>query len=222
MAIYTDYLAAALLYNLQILPESLITGILILAVVLANQALLAMAAGAVGTQMLTGAIGRIIMKMLPDTATRTSSMDMCNTGFIGKSWERLFHGPNVPANLWHPRAPSVFMATVGFFVGYGLALQNLYKEEIHANVMNRSSLITTSIISGLLLIMAIVFRVSSGCESILGAVSGSVLGIGIGYLGCVALGYVTDRRATNLWGIPLLRDRINNGSALYICPKDEE
>jgi hypothetical protein len=88
--------------------------------------------------------------------------------------------------------------------------------------MNRSSLITTSIISGLLLIMAIVFRVSSGCESILGAVSGSVLGIGIGYLGCVALGYATDRRATNLWGIPLLRDRINNGSALYICPKDEE
>ena len=121
MAIYTDYIAAALMYNLQILPESLMTGILILAIVLANQSLLAMAIGAAGTQLLTGAVGRIIMKMMPDAATRTSSMDMCNTGFIGKSWDRLLRGPNAPENFWHPRAPSVYMATIGFFVGYGLA-----------------------------------------------------------------------------------------------------
>jgi branched-subunit amino acid ABC-type transport system permease component len=46
MAIYTDYIAGALMYNLQILPETLMTGILILSVVLANPALLAMAGGA--------------------------------------------------------------------------------------------------------------------------------------------------------------------------------
>jgi hypothetical protein len=51
---------------------------------------------------------------------------------------------------------------------------------------------------------------------------GSIFGIAFGYLGAIALGYATDRRATNLWGIPLLRDRINNGSALYICPKADD
>ena len=222
MSVYTDYISAALMFNLQILPESLMTGILILAIVLANQALLAMAAGAAGTQLLTGAVGRIIMKMSPNSAKLTSSMDMCNTGFVAKSWDRLLRGPGSPEQLWHPSAPSVFMATIGFFVGYGLALLNLYKEEIDAKVMNRASLITTAVISGLLLITALVYRISSGCESILGAVGGMFFGLAIGYLGCIALGYATDRRATNLWGIPLLRDRINNGSALYICPKEEE
>ena len=221
MAVYTDYIAAALMYNLQILPESLMTGILILAIVLANQALLAMAVGAAGTQMLAGAVGLIIMKMSPDAATRTSSMDMCNTGFVSKSWDRLLRGSVNTETLWHPRAPSVFTATIGFFVGYGLALQNLYKEEIDAKVMNRSSLTTMAVISALLLLTALVFRVSSGCESIVGAVGGALFGLAIGYLGCIALGYATNRRATNLWGIPLLRDRINNGSAVYICPKEE-
>ena len=215
MAFYTDYLAATLMFNLQILPDSLISGLVILAVVLANQAIMALAAGAIGTQLLTGAVGRLIMQMLPGAAERTSSMDMCTAGFIGKFWERL---SNIPENLWHPRAPSVYMATIGFFVGYGAALQTLYKEEIDAKVMSRSSLMTTAIISFLLLVTTIVFRVSFGCESIFGAVAGAAFGILLGYLGAIALGYATDRRATNLWGIPLLRDRINAGSALYICP----
>lgn len=220
MAIYTDYVAAALFYNLQILPETLITGILILAIVLANQALFAMAAGAVGTQLLAGAVGRIIMKMNPENAVRTSSMDMCSTGFAGKTLARLLN-PEAE-HLWHYRAPSIFMATLGFFAGYGFALQTLYKEEIDAQVMSRSSLLTTAMISVLLLITAAVFRVSSGCESILGAILGTLFGMALGYLGAVALGYATDRRATNIWGIPLLRDRINNGSALYICPKADD
>ena len=219
MAIFTDYIAAAIMYNLQILPESLMTGILILAIVLANQALLAMAAGAAGTQLIAGAIGRIIMNMAPESATRTDAMDMCNTGFIGKAWARLLGGPDT---LWHPRAPSIFMTTISFFVGYGLALQSLYKEEIDAKVVSRSSLTTTTVISFLLLAVALVFRIGSRCESVLGALGGTCLGFIFGYLGCIALGYATDRRATNVWGIPLLRDRINNGSALYICPRAEE
>lgn len=218
MAIYTDYIAAALMYNLQILPESLMSGLIVLAVVLANQALLAMAAGAAGTQLLTGAVGRIIMRMSgPEDAVPTSSLDMCYTGFVGKAWNR-FAGST--EELWHPRAPSVFMATIGFFVGYGMALQTLYKEEIDAKVVPRSSLTTTAVISVLLLIIALVFRIASGCESILGAFAGAAMGLLLGYLGCIALGFATDRRATNVWGIPLLRDRINNGSALYVCGKD--
>lgn len=209
------------MFNLQILPETLMTGLVILAVVMANQAILAMAAGGLATQFVTDFAARYIMKNMPGSATRTSSMDMCNTGFVGKSWMQLLRGSDVPESLWHPNAPSVFMATVGYFVGYGWALQQLYKEEIRAGIMSQSSLLATAVVSGLLLLTALAFRVSSGCESLIGAIGGVVFGLAIGYLGCVALGYTTDRRATNIWGIPLLRDRINNGSALYICPKDE-
>lgn len=218
MSIYTDYISAALMFNLQILPESVMSGLLILAIVLANQAILALAAGGAATQFVTGMIGRFIMQHTKDGAT-TASVDICNTGFVGKSWARLLGGFKDPELLWHPLAPSVFMATVGYFVGWGFALQQLYKEEIDAKVVPRVTLIATGILSLLLLAIAVTFRVASGCESLIGAAGGIGLGLLFGYFGCILLGYATDRRATNIWGIPLLRDRINSGSALYICPQ---
>jgi hypothetical protein len=219
MPIYTDYIAAALMYNLQILPETLMTGIILLAIVLSNPALVAVAAGAAGTQLLSSVVGNLIMKFGGiDEATLTSSADMCNTGFIGKSWDRLLRGPNAPERLWNPAAPSVFMSTIGYFYGVGLALLQLYKEEIDAQVMSRSSLITTTLIGTLIVIAAFLFRLWAGCDSIMAAAAGLLLGLSLGYLGFIVLGYSTNRRATNVWGIPLLRDRINNGSPLYVCP----
>lgn len=215
--IATDYIAATLMFNLQILPESLITGILILGIVLANQAVLAMAAGGLFTQLLTDTTARILMRMAPGSAALTSSLDMCNNGFLGKSWIRLLSSGENPAALWHPLAPTVFMATIGYFVGYGTALQQLYQEEIRAGLVNSASLITTGILAGIVLVLALVFRIASGCETVLGSLAGAVFGLAIGYFGCITLGYLTDRRTTNLWGIPLLRDRINNGGAVYVC-----
>lgn len=217
MAIYTDYVVAAILYNLQILPESLMCGIIILSIVLANQTLLALAAGAAGTQLLTGAVGRVMMRMT-DGAVRTSSLDMCVQGHLGKTWDRLLRGVDNPERLWHPKAPSVYMATVGFFAGWGYALQQLYKEEIRAGVVKQTTLTTTAIITALLILLTLVFRTQSGCETWTGALGGLLFGLLLGYMGAIALGYATGRRATNVWGIPLLRDRINNGSAVYICP----
>ena len=221
MPVYNDYIAAAILYNLQLLPESLICGIIILAVVLVSQTLLVLAAGAGLTQLLTTVIGKLIMRYMEDAGTVRGAKcaEICNPGFLGKSWQRLLSA-DAPELLWNPVAPSVYLATVGYFVGVGLALLQLYKDEIEAKVLSRNTLTGTMILSLLLLVMAIVFRVNSGCESLFGAIGGILLGLLIGYLGCITIGYVTNRRATNVWGIPLLRDRINNGSAVYVCPKD--
>jgi hypothetical protein len=213
----TDYLAASIIFNLQILPDTLVTGITILAIILANPALVAVAAGAIGTRLLTGAAGHILMRMgTGSDAVLTSSVDRCNAGFITKP----MRGALTPENLWHPAAPSVFMSTLGFFYGYGLALIQLYKEEIDAQVIPRSSLISTAIIGTLIVITALLFRYWTGCETLLGAFAGILFGLAIGYLGGIALGYATNRRATNVWGIPLLRDRINSGSPLYVCPTE--
>ena len=58
-----------------------------------------------------------------------------------------------------------------------------------------------------LLILALVFRMYSNCESIIGALTGTIIGLLFGYLGCVSLGYATNKKATNIWGIPLLRKK---------------
>jgi len=220
MPIYTDYIAAAIIYNLQLLPESLITGIIILAIVLVSKTLLVLAAGAGLTQLLTSTVGKLITRFMEGSAmSDRKCADRCTPGFLGKAAIRLANGGQTPELLWHPVAPSVYLATVGYFVGVGLALLQIYKDEIDAKVVNRSTLTGTAIVSLIILVMAIVFRVSHGCETLFGAIGGILLGLLIGYLGCITIGYLTDRRATNVWGIPLIRDRINGGSALYVCPK---
>jgi len=222
MGFYSDYIWAALLYNLQLLPESLISGIIILSIVLVSKTLIFMAAGAALTQLLTSVVGKLIMKYMEGNAEMLSTKcpEQCHPGFIGKAMIRLANGGLTPELLWSPIAPSVYMATVGYFVGVGLALLQLYREEIEINVVNGSTLLSTTISGVIILIMALLFRVLYGCETLFGAVGGILLGLLLGYMGCITLGYITDRRATNVWGIPLIRDRINSGSALYVCPKD--
>ncbi len=142
-------------------------------------------------------------------------MDMCTGGYIGKSWARLLGMED--NDLWSPRAPSLYMSALGFFGGWGGALSQLYKEEIDAGIVSRTTVIACGIIMLLLVLLAATIRGLSGCESIISMAGGLALGGLMGYFLAIALGFSTDRRATNLWGIPLLRDRINAGAAVYVC-----
>ena len=218
MGAMKDYTSAAIMFNLQILPESLICGIIILAIILGNPAIAAVAAGAAGTQMLTCAVGRIIMNFMPENAVVTSSNDMCHTGYVGKSWARLVRGTAAPELLWHPKAPSIYLATLGFFAGWGWAVQQLYNDEVNAGVLKKGMLATLAVLSLVVLGTGIAFRIMSGCDTIMGAIAGALLGVAIGYFGAISLGYATGRKATNIWGIPLLSDRVNSGAPLYVCP----
>ena len=192
-------------YNLQILPETLMCGVIFLAILLASQPLVAVAIGVAVTQLLTQAMGLLIMWRAPDSATLRTSLDGCSMGFIGKSWSRLMGSP--AGDLWHPNAPSIYLATVGFFAGWGYALQQIYKDEIDRGIMKRPMLVMTSILGTLLLLLAICFRIYTGCESYLSAAGGTVIGLLFGFLGAISLSYATNRKATNIWGIPLLRKK---------------
>ena len=83
MGIFMDYIGATVFYNLQILPETLMTGIIVLAILLMNQSLVFLATGAAGTQLLARAVGRIMMNMSPEQTHITTSLDHCTGGFIG-------------------------------------------------------------------------------------------------------------------------------------------
>ncbi len=218
MGAMKDYTAAAIMFNLQILPESLMCGIIVLAILLANPAVAVVAAGAAGTQLLTGSVGRLVMNFMPEGAVVSNSNDMCHTGYVGKSWARLLRGTAAPELLWHPKAPSIYLATLGFFAGWGWALQQLYSEEISSGVLNNSMMTALAILSVIVLVTGALFRIMSGCDTIIGAIGGTAFGVALGYFGCIALGYATDRGATNIWGIPRLGDRLTSGGPLYVCP----
>lgn len=212
-----SYLAPTLLYQLQVLPDTLLMGVIVLAITLANPSVLALAAGCAVTQAVTHAAGAAIAASQPNATVIRSSLDTCTGGYVGRVWGRLFRAGT--ENLWHPSAPSVYMATIGFFAAYGAALSQLYRDEIDAGMMRRGTLIGAGVITAIVLALTFAFRVSSGCDSIMAAAGGLTLGFLIGYFAAILIGYFTERRGTNLWGIPLLRDRINAGSAVYVCPQ---
>lgn len=210
-----SYIASSILYNAQILPDILLCSTVLLAVLLANQSVMLLAVAAIGNQLLVSTIGRLMLRFSPDDAVIRSSMDMCTGGYIGKSWARLLGlGIN---DLWSPRAPSLYMSALGFFSGWGGAISQLYKEEIDAGIVSRTTIIACGVIMALIVLLAAIIRYKSGCESFVSMAGGLALGGMFGYFLAIALGFSTDRRATNLWGIPLLRDRINAGAAVYVC-----
>jgi hypothetical protein len=203
MAIWTEYVVATFVHNSQILPETIMCGVIVLSILLASQPLVAVAIGVAVTQIMTQGIGRVIAGKTPEGAQLRSALDGCSTGFVGKSWARLL-GKD-PQLLWNPNSPSVFMATIAFFSAWGIALQQIYKDEINAGIMKKPALVATMVLSFLVLVLAFCFRIYTGCESYLSAIGGTVIGFLFGFLGCISLGYVTDRKGTNIWGIPLLR-----------------
>jgi hypothetical protein len=213
MSGYSDIAIETIMYNLQILPETLMCGTILLAVLLANQSLAAIAIGTAVTQLLVEGVG----SFLPGEQL-VSNLNMCQSGVMATSLAKVLRGVKDPKKLWKPMAPSVYTATIGFLAGWGYALQQLYSEEIQAGVVNRGTLVGVSIIAAIIMVLAVVFRVTVGCDTLMGAIGGVLLGLVLGYAGCVIVGYASNRKITNIWGIPLLRDRINNGSALYYCP----
>ena len=206
-------------YILQTLPDSLITGITVLAVLLGNQSLFTVAASSIFMQALVTGIGYLVIRFNPDSAITRSALEPCTAGYINNYWAQVRGGRN---NTDHPYAPSLYMATVSFFAGWGAGLKQLYADEISQGVLSSSQTTGLLVTAFIIVLAAMIFRIFFiQCESLVGALIGLGTGAALGYVMCIAIGAATGRSSTNIWGMPLLRDRINNGSPIYTCPKTE-
>jgi len=216
MALLND-LQTGVIHVLRVLPDSLVTGVTVLSILLGNQALFTVAASSIFMQALITGIGYLVIRFNPDSVIVRASTEPCVAGYINNYWAQVRGGRN---NTDHPYAPSLYMATVAFFAGWGAALKQLYADEINQGVLDSNWTTTFLVLAFLIVLIAIIVRTTNpGCESLIGALIGAASGILLGYLMCIAIGHSTDRKATNIWGAPLLRDRIDAGSPIYTCPK---
>jgi len=200
----TSSLWNSIRFNLSVLPDSLVTGLVVLSIVLANYTLIVLAAGMVLTQLFTGYVGSLVS---------APGNPPCESEFYALTVKRLF-GVDPPSP--GPLAPSTFMASIAYLFGFGVALQQIYAVEIE-KFQTGTPLMINAIAGILLVFVTFLFRAFwSKCDTVTAALGGTVLGFALGYFGCVLLGYATNRRATNVWGIPFLQDRINKGSAIYV------
>jgi hypothetical protein len=189
----------------------------VLAILLGNQSLFTIAASSIFMQALVTGIGYLVIRFNPDSVITRSSQEPCVAGYINNYWAQVRGGRD---NTDHPYAPSLYMATLSFFAGWGAALKQLYADEINQGVLSNSQTTGLLVTAFLIVLAAMIFRIYFiQCESLIGALIGLATGGALGYVACIAIGSATGRTATNLWGMPLLRDRIAAGSPIYTCPK---
>jgi hypothetical protein len=75
------------------------------------------------------------------------------------------------------------------------------------------------VFSASLIVLFVVYRVWSGCDTVIPALGSSVFGFGAGFLIYLLHNYLFGRDAINMLGLPLLADRAAGGRPLYVCAK---
>ena len=174
--------------------------------------------------VLHGYIAQFLSANFPDLVTTPSDVSKCAGRFPGVSYDRLLGLSlssgfgSVAADAW----PSYYTTFVGFLAGWIGALPSIYARELKASPKRASSVAGGILILILLCILVTIYRISSGCDGMLGTAIGLVFGFAIGLGLVLTASWISDRRATNILGMPLIRDKAADGKPIYVCERGSD
>ena len=119
-----------------------------------------------------------------------------------------------------PSGPIFFVVGVLSYIIFSILnfrqeLEELGKQEPEWKIRLPLSIVFSSV----LLVLFVVWRVWSACDSLLPALGSTVFGFGAGFLIYLLHNYLFGRDAINMLGLPLLADRAAGGRPLYVCAK---
>jgi len=100
-------------------------------------------------------------------------------------------------------------------------LPTLYSHELTAAPEKKAASTAGLIILVCFLVLITVYRITSECEGFmstsLGLLAGFLIGLGLVYIAA----WVTDRRGTNILGLPLIRNKAATGQPIYVCERPD-
>ena len=115
--------------------------------------------------------------------------------------------------------PSYYSTFAGFLLSYLGTMPLMYQNELNASPKRKASMILGYIVIVLVLLTLIVYRLMTDCDTMFGVFTGVLVGATIGFLMVLLLSYLSDRRLTNLLGLPLMRDKAADGKPIYVCER---
>ena len=95
----------------------------------------------------------------------------------------------------------------------------MYQNELKASPKRQASMILGFVVICLVLLTLAVYRLMSECDTPFGMFVGVLVGAVVGFLMVLLLAYLSDRRLTNLLGLPLMRDKAADGKPIYVCER---
>ena len=199
-------------------PDSLFMGTLLLAIVTQSYSLTIFMFAMAQIAGLQNIMGRFTSW----TTGVTGGPSINNCSAIIPSWTKFSFLEFATVNSPFPSAPVFFIsAVIAYFLGATIntrgEMDNLSKQfpEMKARFP------ISTILSVVFLVSFIVWRILSGCDTMLQSFGSVLFGFIIGTLLLLLNIQLFGREAINFAGLPLLVNRIKNGQPLYVCSESE-
>lgn len=214
-------------YNLQTFPDTISAAAFLFTILFQSAPLGALTGSILALNVVAPVLQKFVSGFLGDSAivnqegTNRAGFPSCSGHFPGVSFERILQLSDTKtfSDLDHNGAPSYYSMFLGFLTIYISALPVIYSKEISYSPRRKASTTTGLVILGVVVVMCVLYRLFSSCESVLGLSAGMIIG-GLVGLFCVGfLAYISDRRLTNVLAFPLIRNRAADGKPIYVCEK---
>jgi hypothetical protein len=211
-------------YNLNYLPDTILGGIILFALLLQSPPLLVLGVLLMMVEFLHVGISNYFASVVSGTIEASKDAMRCSGHFPGISFERLISMAQQTGSLsiLSNGFPSYYMLFMGTLFGYILGMGYTYEKEIEGMPQKRMAVYSGLYIMGVLGIMLIIIRNTSECDSLISILLGSAIGLIFGFLMEVLIAFLSERRLTNLMNIPLIRNRAEDGKPIYVCAKQQE
>ncbi len=180
------------------------------------------ASAIVAMSLLHGYLARFLGGVFPHMTSEVKYDDRCSGRFPGVSLLRLSNLANnkgfgaLDSESW----PSFYTTFFGFLIGWIGLLPEIYKWELSVSPRRAAAVKGGQILLGVLCVIIAGYRiVVSECEGYLSTFLGLLVGFVIGAALVIGIAWISDRRATNMLGLPLLRDKAEDGKPIYVCER---
>lgn len=206
-------------YNLQVLPDVLMSSTLLFSVLFQSPPLAVLGTGMILLQFIHRGLATFTRAYIPNMSYNPADANRCAGRFPGSTYSSLLNtaqgfGVSV-VDGW----PSYYSTFVGFLAGWVGAIPTLYAAELKASPEKTAASAAGLIILVCLTFLVMLYRITSECEGFMSTSLGLLAGFVVGLLLVMTAAWITDRRATNLLGLPLLRNKVAAGQPIYVCER---
>ena len=223
MSSLLDFATDGFKYNLQVLPDVIKASALLFAILFQSPP---MAVFSVATMMMglmhTG-VAKGFASVFPNMMSTPGNMSRCAGTFPGVSYGRFFGSSSSSdpslGRLSDTTWPSYYTTFMGFLAGWIGALPTIYAQELAISPKKSVAATGGLVTLGILLLVVMVYRISSSCDTFISTSVGLITGFVIGLVMVFTVAYLSDRRATNMLALPLIRNKAEDGKPIYVCER---
>ena len=117
-----------------------------------------------------------------------------------------------------PTAPTFFMsAVIAYIFGSTMNMRNEIADLAQKNPILNSRFPISVVLGVIFLCSFVVWRITNGCDTLMGGIGSVLLGMIVGGIFMVANSYAFGRESINFTGLPLLVSSLSTGKPIYAC-----